>query len=174
MLAGVAIGLVVLLVLSVLEGTEPHDSGTIVPGERFADMGRYQQTGFDVLAGFAYGALPDADPALPVRETVPRDVRQLDGQRVGVVGFMRPLDFNGEGATEFLLIASDDLCCSGAPTLPNQFVVVKMKDARRTRFVQTPIVVFGTLRIRPERRDGRVVSLYRLEADGIALKAGAR
>jgi hypothetical protein len=175
MLGGIAIGLVALIVMSVLEGAEPFDPATIVPASRFAEMGqRYRQVGFDVLAGFDYGAPPDASPSVPAPEIVPSEIHRLDGQRVGIVGFMLPLDFNGEGVTEFLLNASYDMCYFGAPTTPNQFVVVKMKDARRTRFVHTPIVVFGTLRVRPERRDGRVVSLYQLDADGIGLGAAAR
>jgi uncharacterized protein len=121
------------------------------------------------LAGFDYGAPPDADPSRPVSDTIPPGIQRLDGRSVGVVGFMLPLDFNGQGVTEFLLNASYDMCFYGAPTMPNQFIVVTMKDARRTRFVHTPIVVFGTLRVAPERRNGRIVSLYRLEADGIGI-----
>lgn len=175
MLAGAAIGLLTIVVLSVLEGSEPFDPSTIVPVERYAEMRRsYRQVGFDVLSGFEYGAPPDADPALPGRDVVPPQIQQLNGQRVGVVGFMLPLDFNGEGVTEFLLNASYDMCYYGAPTLPNQFVVVRMKDARRTRFVHTPVVVFGTLRVQPERRNGRIVSLYQIEAEGIGLGNGRR
>jgi hypothetical protein len=172
MLGGVAIGLVALVMLNGTEA-EPFDPATIVPVSRYEEMGRrYPQVGFDVLAGFNYGSPPDAKTPLSVDDVIPTAVQQLDGQRVGIVGFMLPLDFNGEGVTEFLLNASYDMCYFGAPTLPNQFVVVTMKDDRRTRFVHTPIVVFGTLRVRPEHRDGRVVSLYRLEADGIGLGAG--
>jgi hypothetical protein len=169
-LAGAAIGLVMLIIMSVLERAEPFDPATIVPIDRFEEMGRrYQQVGFTQLAGFDYGAPPDADRSRPVSETVPPDIQQLDGQRVGVVGFMLPLDFNGRGVTEFILNASYAMCYFGAPTTPNQFIVVTMKDARRTRFVHTPIMVFGTLRVAPERRNGRIVGLYRLEADGIGI-----
>lgn len=171
-LAGAAIGLVTLVVMSVIEGAEPFDPGTIVSTARFQEMGRhYRQVEFNVLASFEYGTLPGADPSRPVADSVPREIQQLDGQRIGIVGFMLPVDFNGQGVTEFILNASYDMCYFGAPTTPNQFIVVKMKDGRRTRFVHTPIVVFGTLRVAPERRNGRIVSLYQLEADGIGLGA---
>jgi hypothetical protein len=164
---------VTLVVLSVLEGAEPFDPDTIVPVDRFEEMkSRYRPVSFNVLSGFDYGAPPDAEPSRPVREVVPSAVEQLDGQRVGIVGFMLPLDFNGQGVSQFLLNASYDMCYFGAPTLPNQFVVVRMKDGRRTRFVHTPIAVFGTLRVAPERRGDRIVSLYQLEADGIGIGAG--
>jgi hypothetical protein len=172
-LAGAAVGLVTLIVMSVFEGVEPFDPTTIVSIDRFDEMGRrYRRVEFDLLSGFDYGAPPDGDPARPVADTIPPAIQRLDGQRVGVVGFMLPLDFNGEGVTEFILNASYDMCYFGAPTTPNQFIVVTMKDARRTRFVHTPIVVFGTLRVAPERRNGRIVGLYRLEADGIGIGAG--
>jgi hypothetical protein len=49
-----------------------------------------------------------------------------------------------------------------------------MTGGRRTRFVHTPIVVFGTLHVEPTRRDGRIVSLYRMDADSIGVGAAAR
>ncbi len=81
---------------------------------------------------------------------------------------MLPLDFNGDGVSEFLLNASYDMCYFGAPTLPHQFVVVRMSGGRRTRFVHTPVAVYGTLRVHEERRNGRVVSLYQMDGEAIA------
>lgn len=173
-LGGAALGLIVLLVMKIAEGAEPLDPTTIVPPERLVEVGQqYRHVTFNLLSSFPYGEAPGADPSVvPVSEVVPQEVQRLDGQRVGVGGFMLPLDFNGQGVSEFVLNASYDMCYFGAPTAPNQFVVVKMKNARRTRFVHTPIIVFGTLTLVPERRDGRLVSLYRMEADSIGIGAG--
>lgn len=46
-----------------------------------------------------------------------------------------------------------------------------MRDGRRTRFVHTPVIVFGTLEVSEERKGDRVVSLYRMTGDVIGIGA---
>ncbi len=158
-------------------GSSPgaFDPSTVVPATRWDEMGGdYQSVKFDVLAGFDYG-----EPRGPLgvdlsgspREIIPADVTALSGRRVSVSGFMLPLDFDGEGVTEFLLNANYDMCYFGAPTRPNDFVVVRMREGRRTRFVHTPVIVFGTLQVGEERKGERVVSIYRMTGDAIGIGA---
>lgn len=175
LLGGAAVGALTLFVMSWSETGEPLDPATIVPPERLVEVGgQYRHVSFNLLSSFSYGVLPGEDPLMAsASEVVPANIQQLDGQRVGIGGFMLPLDFNGQGVSEFVLNASYDMCYFGAPTTPNQFIVVRMKDRKRTRFVHTPIIVFGTLRVEPERRDGRIISLYRMEADSIGIGAGS-
>jgi hypothetical protein len=44
-----------------------------------------------------------------------------------------------------------------------------MKDGNKARFVHTPIVVFGVLTVKEEHQDGRLVSLYRMDADAVGV-----
>jgi len=173
-LSGLGLG---ALTVFLTGGSSPgaFDPTTIVPANRWEEMGgRYQTVNFDLLAGFAYG-----EPRGPIgidlsgsaREVIPQEVTALSGRPVSVSGFMLPLDFDGEGVTEFLLNANYDMCYFGAPTRPNDFVVVRMRDGRRTRFVHTPVIVFGTLEVGEQRKGDRVVSIYRMTADAIGIGA---
>ena len=173
-LSGLALGVLTVIVTGgPSQGS--FDPSTVVPSSRWEAMGReYQGVTFDVLAGFAYGeARGPFGVALPAenREAIPAQIVALSGRRVSVSGFMLPLDFDGEGVTQFLLNANYDMCYFGAPTRPNDFIVVTMRDGRRTRFVHTPVVVFGTLEVGEERKGDRVVSIYRMTGDAIGLGA---
>ncbi len=164
--------LTVLLTGGASGGT--FDPETVIPSTRWTEMAaRYQAISFDLLAGFDYGESPrsgrDAVAKAPV--AIPATITALSGRQVSVSGFMLPLDFDGQGVTEFLLNANYDMCYFGAPTRPNDFIVVRMRDGRRTRFVHTPVIVFGTLEVGEERRGDRVVSLYRMTGDAIGLGA---
>ncbi len=174
MLSGLGLGVLTVLLTG---GSTPDafDATTVVPASQWEAMGgRYQSVKFDLLAGFAYG-----EPGGPIgvdltgstREVIPAEVTRLSGRRVSVSGFMLPLDFDGDGVTEFLLNANYDMCYFGAPTRPNDFVVVRMRDGRRTRFVHTPVIVFGTLEVGEERKGDRVVSIYRMTGDAIGIGA---
>lgn len=154
-------------------GTSAFDSSTVVPASQMADMNRqYARVPFGVLAGFEYG-----DPPGPAgvsrtgrtRQQIPPDVQRLSGTRIGVTGFMLPLDYDSSGVTKFILNANYDMCYYGAPTRPNDFVVVTMRGGRRTQFVHTPVIVYGTLRIDDNRRGDRRVSLYHMDGDAIAI-----
>jgi hypothetical protein len=174
-LAGLGLGVVTVILTG---GSAPgaFDATTIVPASRWEEMtGEYRSVRFDLLAGFAYGE-PRGAVGIDLsgdgaREIVPAEVSALSGRRVSVSGFMLPLDFDGEGVTEFLLNANYDMCYFGAPTRANDFIVVRMRDGRRTRFVHTPVIVFGTLEVGEERKGDRVVSLYRMTGDAIGIGA---
>lgn len=146
------------------------DASTVVPPSRFAEMAQtFAPVSFSLLSGFFYGDPPGLSEAETGRrpDPIPPQVLALDGRQVAVAGFMLPLDYDGTGVSEFLLNASYDMCYFGAPTRPNDFIVVRMSGGRRTEFVHTPIVVFGTLTVREERSRDRVVSLYTMEAEGV-------
>lgn len=171
---GLGLGIAVVLI-SGTSAPGSFDPSTIVPSSKWEEMGqKYQNVGFDMLAGFNYGSPsgpPGVDLAAHARETIPANVRALSGRRVSVTGFMLPLDFDGDGVTEFILNANYDMCYFGAPTRPNDFIVVRMRDGRRTRFVHTPVVVFGALEVGEERKGERLVSLYRMTGDAIGVGA---
>jgi len=172
--AGAGIGFVILFAMRAAENREPLDTSAIVPVEQVEAMGRrYKQVSFSLLASFDYGVRPDDDSGAAGNEVIPEEVLALDGQRVGIVGFMLPVDFNGQGVNQFILNANMDMCYFGAPTLPNQFITVTITGGRRGPLVHTPVVVFGTLHITPQRRNGRVVGLYRVDADGIGTGAAS-
>lgn len=149
--------------------SQPLDASVVVPPGGLHEVARaYEPVTFNALASFSY---PDDTPTARDAAVIPDQIKRLEGRKVSVMGFMLPLDFDGRGVGEFILNASYDMCYYGAPTTPNQFVAVRMTERRRVPFVHTPLIVFGTFKIRPERRAGRLVGLYYIDADRIGLGA---
>jgi hypothetical protein len=126
----------------------------------------YQPVDFNKLSSFDY-ELPDPfDPApAPINNVIPDAVKALDGKLVAIEGFMLPLDLNPQGVTTFMLNASIDMCYFGAPVRMNEWVLVTMKGGKRAAFTHLATTVKGKLSVGEQIRNGRVGSLYRLEAD---------
>lgn len=149
--------------------------GSVLSAAEHADILReYPDVPFSLLAGFTYASRPtDAAPDDSWRRRVPPPVLRYSGQKVSVEGFMLPIEGTEAGISRFLLTASFDMCAYGAPTRPNDFIVVTMKDGRLAPFIHTPIVAFGVLTVQEQQRNGRVASLYQMESDGVSVH-GAR
>jgi hypothetical protein len=126
----------------------------------------YQTVDFNKLSSFDY-ELPDPfDPAPPpIKNEIPPAIKALNGKMVAIEGFMLPLDLNPQGVTTFMLNASIDMCYFGAPVRMNEWVLVTMKGGKRAPFTHLATTVKGRLSVGEEMRNGRVGSLYRLEAD---------
>ena len=149
--------------------------------KRDAATADYVPLTFSVLSGFPY---PDPDMPMDLaqsqrlssleasgrksraRPEIPPSIRRLSGKRVGIEGFMMPLDYDNGTLSEFVLNGSYDMCAYGAPSNLNEWILVRMAGGKRTRFTgHIPVSVFGTLEVKEEMRDGRVVRIYRLTAD---------
>lgn len=139
---------------------EPDASTLLSESQAVEWLPRFSIVSFGTLAGFPYAA----DGGM-----IPQRVRELDGTRVAVSGFMLPVRYDN-GVQEFLLNANLDMCYFGAPTLPHQFVVVTMTGGRGTPVVHTPVDVYGTLHVKEERRGDRIVSLYRMQGEAIYVR----
>jgi hypothetical protein len=64
------------------------------------------------------------------------------------------------------------MCFFGVPARLNDWVLVRMKDGRRTRFAgHFPIWVYDHLEVGERQRGEQVESLYRLEADFLGIPA---
>lgn len=117
---------------------------------------------FATLGGFPFdddkGALTD----------IPPPIRGLDGHRVGVEGFMIPMD-QAEQITCFALVPS--LWGSrGPPPHVHEVIVVHIEGGRWIDYASNRIRVQGTLRVRVQTdEDGYVVSVYEMTADSVEL-----
>ena len=75
-------------------------------------------------------------------------VRQLNGKRVSIPGFMVPLEDDAQEVTEFLLVPYAGACIHVPPPPPNQMVYVQLIHGGKAKMSFTePIVVTGTLKI---------------------------
>ncbi|MCA9323240.1 MAG: DUF3299 domain-containing protein [Planctomycetes bacterium] len=98
---------------------------------------------------------------------LPEPVRALNGQRVGVAGYMMSSG-QYEDIHEFLLVESQWSCCFGIPPEVHQVVVVRIPDDEPgVELVNVPLMIMGKLEVGEESEDGWVTSLYRLTAETI-------
>ena len=108
---------------------------------------------FDTLRSWTY-----VDGKTPI----PDYVRKFDGQYVQMTGFMMPLT-QTKDITEFILVPYVFGCCYGAPLAPNHMVLVDMPAGQSTPYLSKSFSVRGTFHCGETRRDGSLVSLYRLD-----------
>lgn len=95
----------------------------------------------------------------------PAEVRDLEGQRVFIKGFIRPGSQN-EQMRKFLLVKDDNTCCFGTTLpAPGDMIEVTMAPGLSTTYDLRMKRVGGVLRIRWEPIFGGVGKLYHLEAD---------
>ena len=74
-------------------------------------------------------------------------VKELDGIRAKIPGFIVPLELAGEGAVkEFLLVPYFGACIHYPPPPPNQIVYVKLKKPVELESAWDPIWVTGELK----------------------------
>jgi hypothetical protein len=101
--------------------------------------------------------------------STPQDspVRQLQGKKVSIPGFMVPLEDDAEEVTEFLLVPYAGACIHVPPPPPNQMVYVKLVHNEKAKMSFTePIVVTGTLKITTVKSPYGDVS-YNMDGDTV-------
>jgi hypothetical protein len=133
----------------------------------------YRTVNFNTLSNYEY-ELPDPFDPTPrtPQNKIPDAVKALNGTLVSIEGFMLPLDLNQDGVSQFMLNASIDMCYFGAPVRMNEWILVKMKGGTRAKFTHLALNVKGRLAVGEEMKNGRVASLYRLEADSAEIEDG--
>jgi len=130
---------------------------------------KYDRLNWAVLASFEY-ELPDplalkGGAAVPRADVFPEKVKALNGRHVVAEGFIIPLDVTLGGASIFVLNPDVDVCMFGIPPRLNDWVLVTMPPGQRVMVSHLPTTVKGRLWVGEEIRNGRVTSLYRIEAE---------
>ncbi len=75
-------------------------------------------------------------------------LKELDGKRVKVPGYMVPLDDSARGVSEFILVPYYGACIHTPPPPPNQMVYVTMAAGRRVEVnLWEPIWIEGNLHV---------------------------
>lgn len=74
-------------------------------------------------------------------------LRELDGKRIKLPGYVVPLEDYAERVDEFLLVPYFGACIHTPPPPPNQMVYVKMKGGETASYGWEPIWVEGVLKI---------------------------
>jgi len=108
-------------------------------------------------------ARPSAGPA-PV-------VRELDGKRVHIGGYIVPLDFDATRITEFLLVPFVGACIHVPPPPANQIIYVKAEQGIDVRGSFDPVWVTGQLSVAP-MFTGLAETGYTLKAEKVEARPG--
>lgn len=95
---------------------------------------------------------------------LPKNVTDLQGAKVGLVGYMMTLE-EVEDIHEFLLVESLWSCCFGKPPEVHQVVVVTIPDKKGVDMTPAPLLLTGVLDVGERVEDGFVTSVYRLKAE---------
>jgi len=115
----------------------------------------------------------EVDQELLAKNKIPDEVKALNGKKVSLSGFMLPLDTDDKGYVSlFNLNGSYDMCYFGAPVYLNQWVAVKMKEGKKIPWTHKLITIYGTLEVGEEKKDGVVMSIYRMVPDVVATPLG--
>lgn len=120
---------------------------------------------FAELAGFAY--TPPADGAAWPADTqagIPEAVRNLDGRRVSVRGFMLPIKLESGRVTQFLILRNHMACCYGVVPAPNDWIVANSRAGVLSR-QDTAAIHTGVLRVGARREEGFFIGIYVLEIE---------
>lgn len=135
----------------------------------FAQKVQYKRLNWAVLSSFDY-VPPDSKAlksgtAVPRTDIFPEKVKALDGLPVIAEGFIIPLDVTPTGASMFVLNPDVDVCMFGIPPRLNDWVLVTMPPGERVMVSHLPTTVKGRLFVGEEIRNGRVTSLFRIQAE---------
>jgi hypothetical protein len=124
--------------------------------------------GFKQLASFPFEP-PERELTEPPPVPYPSDVLALEGQRIAVRGYLLPMDFDQSGISSFFLMARPDQgCCFGSGLAFNEWIDVHWKGKPLLRMDgSVPVIVIGTLSVRPHLEGGVVSSLYRMDGEKI-------
>ncbi len=124
----------------------------------------YTEVPYSALAGYEFPTVIAAEDGKDKdNRKIPDEVKKLHGKEVVIQGYMMPIDFEDGGTNEFVLTRIIPSCFYCQPPQLNDWVEVKIKDAKRVPYVPDgPILVYGKLEVGEKFEDGFVVSLYRL------------
>jgi hypothetical protein len=134
-----------------------------------ADGPEYLPLTLAELGAFKYDPpvppLKGAAPPPPRPDPYPAHIKELDGRKVDLTGFMYPLRMEKGKIAEFLLMPTILSCCFADRVKMNEFVAILPADGKPVRF-WTQVHVRGILEVGEEKdEDGWVLSCYRLKAD---------
>jgi hypothetical protein len=103
------------------------------------------------------------------KSSIPADVQELNGKEVEISGLMMPMN-QVNVLNQFILVQSLWGCCFGKVPAPNHIIVVTVKPGRVVEYCPDPIKVTGGFSVGETREGGKLVSVYRMEADTVVVR----
>lgn len=106
------------------------------------------------------------------RGEIPAAIQALNGTKVAIQGYVKPLQHDPGGVKEFLLMTTHALCCQTNAARINEWVHVRMTGPSLPYGHDSQYIVRGELQVGEVMGAGNVVSVYRLTGDEISLAPG--
>ena len=119
--------------------------------------------GFEIKVEWVMNPTNSAADSLNREGKIPARLKALDGKKVSIAGYMKPIKQDDSGATEFLLVPNYFTCCDGQNPVVNQWVHVMSPRATIPLSGERPLAVRGVLRVGEKLAGSNVVSIYRLD-----------
>ena len=131
--------------------------------------------GFDQLAGFKVKLtnellLNTNQPAWAddqVNAQIPTRIKAASGKKIGVDGFMIPLEYKGRQVTKFILAMNQNTCCFGGNPQVHEFIIVTDPGDGVEDQMDIPLRVTGHLQVGAFRHQGTLSGIYRLSAQSV-------
>lgn len=153
------------------KGTDPADIAAMKSAEAMLEVER------KLAEEMKKGKITGLDKILPFDELaswpyedglkgMPKRIKDLDGKKVMMTGFMLPID-EVEKIKEFLLVQSLWSCCYGQPPDINGIVRVVMPKGKTTDYFFDPLKIVGTFKVEATMLDGYCVDIYQLHVESL-------
>lgn len=130
----------------------------------------YLKLGFEQLASYTFTPPafdPSANPAAKPptgEEQIPAGVKEWNGKKAVITGYMVPVKMEKGLVTEFLLMRNTMACCYGSVPNMNEWVIVKMKKGVAP-MMDVPVQFYGQLKVGAMFENGYMTGLYELEGE---------
>lgn len=99
------------------------------------------------------------------RSMITEKIEALSGQSVVVRGWILPTStFQLKGIKQFVLVRDNQECCFGPGAALYDSMQVEMDPGKSVDFTTRPIAVEGVFSIREFKIDGKIYSIYHLQA----------
>lgn len=124
------------------------------------DRGDYKEVDLKAMSDFPF------DQSKGTINDVPKDFRDLDGQKILVRGEMYDARGTGDNVNNFVLVYSVAKCCYSGPPKVQHWVQAKaMTDS--IQYYNGLVEVMGTLYVDLKREGNQVTQVYRMDVQSL-------
>jgi hypothetical protein len=134
---------------------------TQVSGGIKAAANGYKEVNLKAMSTFEF------DQANGTLQDIPQKWRDLDGQKVILLGEMWQPNVAGNEVQDFALVYSIAKCCVTSTPQVQHFVHSKAMPGKSLSYYSTPVEVRGVLHVNVKSEEGRVASVYQLDVESI-------
>ena len=137
--------------------------------------GDFLTLSWDKLSGYKYDLYEVASetnsgrPFLKSDDTIPPEVKRLDGQQVTVRGYVLSLRNRRARISDFLLLRDQGTCCFGEKAQINHYIRVNYREGIPHTANGGEITVSGVLHVGETYVSGYLTGLYHLDLEKVGL-----